>query len=86
VSVYVSEYLTSINRVAHRDVILRLTRIALLIVVTTVVVNVVLLRMATQPLRQRWWVEPTSVSRRLLPPIRSTDRSALVVDLPASSR
>jgi len=49
---YVSEYLSNIRESARRQVLRRLWRIVLLLVVTAVVVNVVFLRMAASPLRQ----------------------------------
>jgi serine phosphatase RsbU (regulator of sigma subunit) len=50
--VYVSEYLSNIRASARRQILRRLPRIVLLVVVTVIVVNVVFLRMAAQPLRQ----------------------------------
>jgi sigma-B regulation protein RsbU (phosphoserine phosphatase) len=50
--VYVSEYLSNIREAAHRQVLRRLPRIVLLVVVTAIAVNVVFLRMAAEPLRQ----------------------------------
>ena len=50
--VYVSEYFSSIQQAAQRQVLRRLPRIVLLLVVVAVIVNVVFLRMAARPLRQ----------------------------------
>jgi sigma-B regulation protein RsbU (phosphoserine phosphatase) len=49
-SVYVSEYLTNIQRSARGQVFLRLAGILLLVVVATAVINLVFLRMAAKPL------------------------------------
>lgn len=51
-AVYVSEYLRNIRRSARAQVLRRLPRIVVLLVVTAVVVNAVFLRMAARPLRQ----------------------------------
>lgn len=51
-AVYVSEYLSSIGQAARRQVLRRLSRIVLLVVITAIVVNMVFLRMAARPLRQ----------------------------------
>ncbi len=50
--VYVSEYLSNVRTSVRRQVLRRLPRIVLLVVVTALVVNVVFLRMAATPLRQ----------------------------------
>lgn len=50
--VYVSEYVSDIRNSARRQVLRRLPRIILLLLVTAAVVNVVFLRMAARPLRQ----------------------------------
>lgn len=52
VGVYVSEYLTNIQRSARGQALVRLTRIVLLAVVATVVINLVFLRMAAKPLEK----------------------------------
>jgi len=52
VGVYVSEYLTNIQRAARGQALLRLVRIVLLAVVATVVINLVFLRMAAKPLEK----------------------------------
>jgi serine phosphatase RsbU (regulator of sigma subunit) len=52
VGVYVSEYLTNIQRSARGQALLRLARIMLLAVVATIVVNLVFLRMAAKPLEK----------------------------------
>jgi len=51
-AVYVSEYMSNIRRAARRQVLRRLPRIGLLVLVTAIVVNVVFLRMAARPLGQ----------------------------------
>jgi len=52
VEVYVSEYLTNIQRSARRQAVLRLAGIVLLAVVAAGVINVVFLRMAAKPLEK----------------------------------
>ncbi len=52
VGVYVSEYLTNIQRAARGQALRRLARIVLLAVVATVVINLVFLRMAAKPLEK----------------------------------
>ena len=49
---YVSEYLSNIRQAARGQVLQRLPRIVLLLVVTAIVVNMVFLRMVARPLRQ----------------------------------
>lgn len=52
VGVYVSEYVTNIQKSARGQALLRLARIMLLAVVATIVVNLVFLRMAAKPLEK----------------------------------
>jgi sigma-B regulation protein RsbU (phosphoserine phosphatase) len=51
-TVYVSEYVSNIRRAARGQILRRLPRIVLLVLVTAIVVNLVFLRMAARPLRK----------------------------------
>ncbi len=51
-TVYVSEYMSNIRHTARGQILRRLPRIVLLVVVTAIVVNLVFLRMAARPLRK----------------------------------
>lgn len=50
--VYVSEYMSNLRRTARGQILRRLPRIVLLVLVTVMVVNLVFLRMAARPLRK----------------------------------
>lgn len=52
ITVYVSEYMSNLRGAARGDILRRLPRIVLLVLVTAIVVNLVFLRMAARPLRQ----------------------------------